>query len=222
MKYLALLVLILSATVPAFAQNAQDDDEQAVRELGMFGTYSAGNLALWDIRRGNDPIQQMDRFFAQAKMPLTSAQEKTLSGIVDSEAKALQVAGENEDAVRRVNVDYNKKLNELLTADQRAELRRYRTEQIMLRGGFPALQLILENGNAPFNAEQEMQVRALYLDFNQKVNALMRESKGNPDRAELAKLEGQGLGSVVKLLTPEQRRVLASSRRGTINSRVRP
>jgi hypothetical protein len=220
MKYLALLVLIMSAAVPAFAQ---DDEEQAIRELGMFGVYSLGNLALWDIRRGNDPIQQMKRFFAQAKLPLTSAQEKTLSGIIDLEAKALQLAGQNEDAVRRVNADYNKKLNELLTADQRAELRRYRTEQIMLRGGFPAMQLILENGNAPFNPEQEEQVRALYLDFNQKVNALMRESKGNPDRAELATVESQGLGNVVKLLTPEQRRVLAASRRGgTLNSRVRP
>jgi hypothetical protein len=209
----------MSAAAPVFAQ---DEEEQAVRELGMFGVYSLGNLALADIQRGNDPVQQMKRFFAQAKLPLTSAQEKALSGIVDLEGKALQTAGQNEDAVRRVNADYNKKLNELLTADQRAELRRYRTEQIMLRGGFPALQLILENGNAPFNAEQEEQVRALYLAFNQKVNALMRESKGNPDRAELGTLENQGLANVVKLLTPEQRRVLAASRRGTINSRVRP
>ena len=219
MKYLALLVLILSAAVPAFAQ---DDEEQAIRELGMFGTYSAGNLALWDIRRGNDPIQQMERFFAQAKLPLTSAQEKTLSGIVDLEAKALQVAGQNEDAVRRVNADYNKKLNELLTADQRAELRRYRTEQIMLRGGFPALKLVLENGNAPFNEEQEKQVQALYLEFNQKVNALVKDKQGNPDRAELTTLENQELGKVVRLLTPEQRRALAASRQGPFNARVKP
>src|SRR6185369_11536861 len=153
-------------------------------------------------------VQQMKRFFSLAKLPLTSAQEKTLTGIVDSGAKALQSAGQNDDAARRVNADYTKKVNDVLTSEQRAELRRYRTEQIMLRGGFPALKLVLENGNAPFNADQEKQVQAIYLEFNQKANALMREKQGNPDRAELTALENQELGKVVRLLTPEQRRAL--------------
>jgi hypothetical protein len=221
MRYrVALLVLVLGAA-SAFAQNTSGE-EDAVRELGMFGVYSLGNLALSDIQRGNDPVQQMKRFFAQAKLPLTPAEEKALSGVVDSQAKALYAAGESEDAIRRVNADYNKKVNELLTPNQRAELRRYRTEQIMLRGGFPALKLVLENGNVPFNDEQEKQVQALYLDFNHKVNALMRESKGNPDRAELTALENQELGNVVKLMTPGQRRALAASRQGTLNARVKP
>src|SRR5215813_727019 len=113
MKYhAALLVFVLSAA-PAFAQNP---DEEAIRELGMFGVYSLGNLALNDIQRGNDPVQQMKRFFAQAKLPLTSAQEKTLNGLIDSEVKSLQAAGQNEDAVRRINSDYTKKLNEVLNA----------------------------------------------------------------------------------------------------------
>ena len=219
MKYhAALLVFVLSAA-PAFAQNA---DEEAIRELGMFGVYSLGNLALSDIQRGNDPVQQMKRFFVQAKLPLTSAQEKSLTALIDSEVKTLQTAGQNEDAVRRVNADYTRKLNEVLTADQRAELRRYRAEQIMLRGGFPALKLVLENGNAPFNEQQEKQVQALYLEFNQKVNALMRDKQGNPDRAELSALESQELGKVVRLLTPEQRRALAASRQGPFNARVKP
>jgi hypothetical protein len=188
----------------------------------MFGVYSLGNLALNDIQRGNDPVQQMKRFFAQAKLPLTSAQEKSLTALIDGEVKVLQGAGQNENDVRRVNADYTKKLTELLTADQRAELRRYRAEQIMLRGGFPALKLVLENGNAPFNEEQEKQVQALYLEFNQKVNALMRDKQGNPDRAELSALESQELGKVVRLLTPEQRRALAASRQGPLNARVKP
>jgi hypothetical protein len=219
MKYhTALLIFVLTAA-PAFAQNAE---EEAIRELGMFGVYSLGNLALNDIQRGNDPVQQMKRFFAQAKLPLTSAQEKSFTALIDAEVKVLQSAGQNENEVRRVNADYTKKLNELLNADQRAELRRYRAEQIMLRGGFPALKLVLENGNAPFNEEQEKQVQALYLEFNQKVNALMRDKQGNPDRAELSALESQELGKVVRLLTPEQRRALAASRQGPFNARVRP
>jgi hypothetical protein len=219
MKYHAALLVFVLTAVPAFAQNAEED---AIRELGMFGVYSLGNLALNDIQRGNDPVQQMKRFFAQAKLPLTSLQEKSLTGLIDSEVKVLQTAGQNEDSVRRVNADYTKKLNELLNADQRAELRRYRAEQIMLRGGFPALKLVLENGNAPFNEDQEKQVQALYLEFNQKVNALVKDKQGNPDRAELSALEGQELGKVVRLLTPEQRRALAASRQGPFNARVKP
>jgi hypothetical protein len=133
MKYHAALLVVALAAAPAFAQNP---DEDAVRELGMFGVYSLGNLALNDIQRGNDPVQQMKRFFAQEQFPLTSAQEKSLNALIDSEVKMLQTAGQNEDAVKRVNADYMKKLNEILNTEQRAELRRYRAEQIMLRGGF--------------------------------------------------------------------------------------
>jgi hypothetical protein len=219
MKYHAALLIFVLTAAPAFAQNAE---EEAIRELGMFGVYSLGNLALNDIQRGNDPVQQMKRFFAQAKLPLTSAQEKSLTALIDAEVKVLQSAGQNENEVRRVNADYTKKLNEVLNADQRAELRRYRAEQIMLRGGFPALKLVLENGNAPFNEEQEKQVQAIYLEFNQKVNALMRDKQGNPDHAELSALESQELGKVVRLLTPEQRSALAASRQGPFNARVKP
>jgi hypothetical protein len=219
MRYGIVLGILILAAGPTFAQAPEED---AIRDLGMFGVYSLGNLALSDIQRGNDPVQQMKRFFSQAKLPLTSAQEKALSGIVDSGVKALQAAGQNDDAMRRVNAEYTKKVNEALTPDQRAEMRRYRTEQIMLRGGFPALKLVLENGNAPFNADQEKQVQAIYLEFNQKANALMREKQGNPDRAELTALENQELGKVVRLLTPEQRRALAASRQGPFNARVRP
>jgi hypothetical protein len=220
MKYHVAFFAVILTVSSTFAQDAEDSS--VLRELGMFGVYSLGNLALNDAQRGNDPVQQMKRFFIQAKLPLTSAEEKQLNVIVAGQIKALVAAGENEDAVRRVNADYTKKVNDTLTADQRAELRRYRTEQIMLRGGFPALRLILENGNAPFAVEQEKQVQALYLDFNRQVDAMMKESKGNPDRAQLAALENQELGKVVKLLTPEQRRVLAASRQGPVNAHFKP
>jgi hypothetical protein len=219
MKYHAAFFAVILIASPAFAQ---EGEESALHELGMFGVYSVGNLALNDVQRGNDPVQQMKRFFMQAGFPLTSVEEKQLDAVVAAQVKALLAAGGNEDAVRRVNAEYTKKLNETLTAPQRAELRRYRTEQIMLRGGFPALRLILENGNAPFTEEQEKQVQALYLDFNRQVDALTKEAKGSPDRAQLAALENQELGKVVRLLTPEQRRALAASRQGPINGRVKP
>src|SRR5262249_29206652 len=132
MKYYAWLLVLLLSALPAFAQ----EEETALRELGAFGVYSVGNLALRDIQRGNEPVQQLKRFFSEAKLPLTSAQEKQLNGVVDTTVEELQAAGENEDSVRRINVEYMRKVNEALTADQRAELRRYRTEQIMMRGGF--------------------------------------------------------------------------------------
>src|SRR5215471_3172321 len=102
MKYGIVLGILILAAEPTFAQAPEED---AIRELGMFGVYSLGNLALSEIQRGNDPVQQMKRFFSQAKLPLTSAQEKTLSGIVDSGVKALQGAGQNDDAMRRVNAE---------------------------------------------------------------------------------------------------------------------
>jgi Spy/CpxP family protein refolding chaperone len=212
------LALFLSA-VPAFAQNAPEDSAQG--ELGAFGAYSLGDLAVLDYQRGNDPVQQLKGFFGEAKQPLSSVQEKQLTSIVDVELKALQAGAQAED-LRRLNLEYNRKVNEALTPDQRAALRRYRTEQIMMRGGFPALKLILENAQAPFAAGQESRVQALYSDLNRQVEQFKRESQGPPNRVQLYNLEHEALGQVVRLLTPEQRRALAASRQGSLASRVRP
>ena len=222
MRYVVVLFAVALAAVPVFAQQ---DDELALHDLGMFSvfaSYSFGNLALADIQRGNDPLEQYKRFFNQSKLPLSSAQEKQLSRIIDDQVKVLVAAKDDQSAVRRANAEYTRKVNDTLTADQRAELRRYRTEQIMLRGGFPALKLVLENGNAPFTEEQETGVQAIYLDFNQKANALAREAKGNPDRAQLTALENEALGKVVRLLTPTQRAALAASRQGPVHAHVKP
>jgi hypothetical protein len=164
----------------------------------------------------------LKRFFAEAKSPLTSTQERQLNSIVDTQIKALVAAGEDQDAVRRANQEFARKSNEVYTAEQRTELRRYRTEQIMMRGGFPALRLVLENAQTPLTPEQEKQASQLYIDFNRQVTQLAPDSKGAPDRAELDKLENAALGKVVRLLTPAQRRALAASRQGSITSKIRP
>jgi len=216
--YVGFLVLVLCAA-PAFAQEAE---ESALRELGVFGIYSTGNLALRDIQRGNEPVQQLKRFFSEAKLPLTGVQEKQLNTIVDGTVKGLEAAGENEDGLRRINTEYMRKVNEALTMEQRAELRRYRTEQIMMRGGFQALKLILENAQSPFTEEQEKQVLAVYVDLNRQVDQISKSAKGAPDRVQLSKLEGEQLGKVVMLLTPAQRRALVTARQGKFAARVRP
>jgi len=201
---------------------AQDPEESILRELGMGAIFADGNLALRQLQRGDDPVQQLKRFFGQGKLPLSSAQEKKLNTLVDDQIKALQAAGQNEDAIRQANQDFTRKSNEIFTPDQRAELRRYRTEQIMMRGGFPALKLTLENAQTPFTPDQEKQVQTLYNEFNRQVTQVPHDAKGIPVRAELDKLENEALGKVVRLLTPAQRRALAASRQGSLVSKVRP
>ena len=219
MKYHVCLLALIVSVGPAFAQEAE---ESALRELGMGGIFALGNLALRDVQIGNDPVLQLKRFFKEAKLPLSSAQEKQLQGTVDAQVKALTDAADNEEATRRINVEYTPKVNETLTADQRSELRRYRTEQIMMRGGFQALRLILENAEVPFTADQEQKVQALYVDFNRQVDQLSKDAKGRPDRETLDKLESSELAKIVRLMTPAQRRALAASRQGALVSKVRP
>jgi hypothetical protein len=220
MKRCLWIVVFVLGVAPAFAQ---DPEEATLRELGMGALFADGNLALRMLQRGDDPVQQLKRFFAEAKLPLSSTQERKLNSIVDDQISALQAAGQNEEAIRRANQDFTRKSNELFTVEQRAELRRYRTEQIMMRGGFPALKLILDNAQTPFTGDQEKQVQAVYAEFSKQVTQLSRDAKGFPVRAELDKLEGEALGKVVRLLTPVQRRALAASRQGSlISSKVRP
>ncbi len=215
-RFVWVLALVLSAA-PVFAQ----DLEESLKELGMGGVFASGNLVLRDLQRGNDPVQQLKRFFSEAKFPLTGRQEKELDASIETQMKALQKSA-TEDDVRHANQEYMKKVNEVLTADQRTALRRYRTEQIMMRGGFPALRLILENAQAPFTTEQEMQAQTIYAEFNRQVDQMTRDPKVKPDRAALDKLENESLGKVVRLMTPAQRRALAASRQGTLAAKVKP
>src|SRR5262249_33775279 len=150
-RYLWIMSLVLGVT-PAFAQ---DPEEATLRELGMGAIFADGNLALRLLQRGDDPVQQLKRFFAEAKLPLNSMQERKLNSIVDAQVGALQAAGQNEEAIHKANQEFTRKSNEVFTPEQRAELRRYRTEQIMMRGGFPALKLTLDNAQTPFTADQE-------------------------------------------------------------------
>src|SRR5262245_3559659 len=214
------LAFVLTA-VPVFAQ-IDSQDTNALRELGMGGTFAFGNLAVRDLERGLDPIQQLKRFFSQVGKPLTSEQQKRLGPIVDAQVEAVLSAANDGEATRQLNLEYTRKVNEVLTQQQRNELRRYRTEQIMMRGGFQSLKLILENAQTPFTPQQEKDVEAVYVDFDRQVDQLPRLAKGRTNTSDLDKLENVALGKVVRLLTPAQRRALAASRQNAFTSKVRP
>jgi hypothetical protein len=172
MRHCIWVIALALIAIPSFAQQ-ETSEEQILRELGMGGTFALGNLAVRDLQRGNDPVQQLKRFFIEAKLPLKSAQTKQLESIVDAQGKALIAAAGNEDSARRINQEYSRKVNEVLTPEQRAELRRYRTEQIMMRGGFQALRLVMENAQTPFTENQEKQIQAVYVDFNRQIDQVV-------------------------------------------------
>lgn len=201
--------------VPAYAQ---ETEEETLRDLGMMGTYALGDLALTDIRKQNDPLLQLKRFFIQVNLPLSSAEERQLGSEVDRAVKALRAA-KDDTTVRRANATFNKNMFAVLSPDQQTALKRYINEQIMMRGGFAALKLILDDAKTPLTEDQQAQIEPLYRQFNQQADALTRESNGAPDKEKLDNLQSQTLGNVVKVLTPIQRRSLAASRLRGLSSR---
>jgi hypothetical protein len=210
------LVLVLSA-LPAFAQQ---DEEDTLFQLRVGAVFAEGNLALRDLQADNHPVQQMKRFLRDARLPLTSAQERELNAIVEAQISAVRASPQNEEALHHVNQEYTTKFYNVLTPDQRTSLRRYRTDQIMMYGGFPALKLVLENAQTPLTPDQEKQARALYDEFHQQFREMPRDGRGAPDRLQLDKVENNALAKVVRLLTPAQRKALAAARQG-LNQRTR-
>ncbi len=201
MKHVWTLAIFLIAA-PAFAQ----DPEEALRELGMGGVFATANLPLMEMSRANDPVQQLKRFFLEARMPLTNDQVKRLGTIIDAQRTALNNTSPSDPGIARMNLDFMRRINGVLTQDQNSTWRRFRTEQIMMRGGFPALKLILENAEKPLTEEQEKNVIGFYNEFNEQIN------KETPNRVTLDKLEHDALVKVIRILNFEQRQALLTSR----------
>jgi hypothetical protein len=212
MKHFRWALALLVTAAPAFAQDLEDF------ETRIGAVFSEGNLALRDLQDANSPVQQLKRFFAQAKMPLTGAQERQLNSIIEAQGKALKSNPQTDQAkIRAVNEEYTGKFYAVLSADQRLTLRRYRTDQIMLRGGFGQLRQILGNSKRPLTPAQEEQARALYDQLNEEVKGMPTDNSGAPDRLQLDKAENDTLAKVLKLLTAEQRQVLVDSRQSSVN-----
>ncbi len=217
-KYGLCILVLMLRIVPAFAQESEED---MLRDLGMMGDYALGDLVLNDIKRQNDPLLQLRRFFVEAKQPLTSAEERQLRANIDATMKALQSA-KNDTDVRRANQAFSRNMFASLNPDQQATLRRYMNEQIMMRGGFPALKLLLDNAQTPLTEDQQNQIIPLYKQFNDQADQLARQGNGTADKDQLEKLESQTLGNVVKILTPAQRKSLAAARLRNLNSPGKP
>ena len=101
-------------------------------------------------------LADLKTLFTDAKLPINKDQERQLRTIVDEQQKAMQTSMNGartagnapsvpSDEMQKLNRAYMTKVNAVLTPDQQAAWRRYRIEQIKLRGGFAALKLILED-----------------------------------------------------------------------------
>src|SRR3989442_13561075 len=121
-RYLLVIALLMGGAATAFSQEL--DEAEILRQLGMGGTFGLGNLAVQDLQRGNDPVQQLKRFFAEAKLPLSGAQVRQLNSIIEAQMKALRATAaiQDEEAVRRGNQEFSRKTNKGLTSGKRGAL----------------------------------------------------------------------------------------------------
>jgi len=97
----------------------------------------------------------------------------------------------------------------VLSAEQRATIRKLYKEQVKSRGGFDAIKLTMEDAGAPFSAEQVAQIQPLFDQQNEARIELVREAQGQtPDKAKLDQLQRDTLAKVLRLLTQPQRAAL--------------
>src|SRR5204862_590822 len=109
-RFVWIFALLLSAA-PAFAQ----DPEEALRELGMGGVFATGDLALRDLDPSTDPVLQLKRFFAEAKLPLTTDQQKRLEAIIEAQRKAMHSNTQGGESTMRMNMEFMRRINGVLT-----------------------------------------------------------------------------------------------------------
>jgi len=211
MKYTACILLLLMIAAPAFSQELDE------HQLPPGAQFALGNLALNDLVRSSGPLQELKSFFFDSNLPLTKAQERSLEALFQAHQKEMNAERDRSDApsaetARRLNQEYLKRINGVLTPEQQNAWRHYRVEQIRLRGGYPALQFILEQAGAPLSAEQQKSIQQIFDNFDKR-RARLSEANATPAVAELDRLSIAELDRVVGLLTPEQRKALQASRR---------
>ena len=114
--------------------------------------------------------------------------------------------------LQKINDEVLPKIVALLKPDQQAAFKKWQKDEIKKAGGFAALKVTMEEAGAPLTPSQEPQIRALYVEDSKQRQQLQRACQGTPDPAKVAELEKATLSSVVKLLTPEQRKALLDSR----------
>jgi len=114
--------------------------------------------------------------------------------------------------LQKINDEVLPKIVTLLKPDQQAAFKKWQNDEIKKGGGYAALKVTMEEAGAPLTSAQESQIRALYVEDSKQRLQLQRTGQGTADPAKIAELEKATLASVVKLLTPEQRKALLDSR----------
>ena len=114
--------------------------------------------------------------------------------------------------LQRINDEVLTKIVAALKPDQQTAFKKWQNDEIKKGGGFAALKVTMEEAGAALTAEQEPQIRALYLEDSQQRIQLQREAQGRPDPAKIAELEKATLAKVAKVLTAAQRKALLDSR----------
>jgi hypothetical protein len=104
-----------------------------------------------------------------------------------------------------------------LTPEQQAAWKKYQRDQIIARGGYPALRLALEEAGSPPTSEQETQLQTQFRTYDQQQRELRAAAGAGtpPDAAKMKELETQHLALLIKLLDPAQRKALLDWRRST-------
>jgi hypothetical protein len=206
------MFVFLAAGTPAAAQVLDDP----TRDLPLGAQYAFGNLALREVIRDNEPVQQFKNFFAGVKLPLSRDQERELDKLIEVQRKDWQAlvdkSGEENppaETARKLNQDFVRKVNGVLTVEQQNEWRHYRIEQFRLRGGFPALKAILEDAQLPLTVDQEKTIERIFENFARRRQQLPESNSRSADSDRLVLAE---FNRVVALLSTEQRRALMTSR----------
>jgi hypothetical protein len=207
------ILAVLIGVLPAVAQDFDDG-----RDLPPGALFAFGNLAVQEVVQANEPIEQLKAFFSSVNLRLSKQQERKVVAIVAEQRKELEtrLAGISNDreiaaVTRKLNQEYVQHVNAILTADQQSAWRHHRIEQLRLRGGFPALQAILEGANVHLTEEQAKSIEKIFENFALR-QAHLAESNQNPSIAEVDRLVIAEFNRVVALLTPEQRQALLASR----------
>ena len=213
------ILVVAFSIAPAFAQ----DSEEAV---GAGTQFALGNLAVRDLARPPDPVQELKAFFVGIKLPLSSVQERKLPPIFEAHRNAEAAVDRTHtdaasvDMTRKLNQEYLKRVIDVLTPEQQAAWRHYRIEQIRLRGGYPALKSTLEELGAPLGEDQEKSIQQIFDNFAGRRERLT-EANQNSGIAEMDRLTIAEFNRIVALLTSDQRKALQASRRTASAARRR-
>jgi hypothetical protein len=219
------VVFVLTLGLLAMPIFGQELDEVASREAGA--TFAYGNMFVQNLIQSNDPVRQLKLHFEGVGMPLTRDQEKRLAAIVAAHQKQLAAtlnraaSEERSSEVRKLNLGYMKQANAVLSPAQQSEWRHYRVEQIKLRGGFAALQYLLDDAKVPLTAEQKAAIETIYKNFDERRTTALNASS-TPDNEKLDNLVLAELHRVSAMLTPEQRKALLATRPTRTASRSKP